>query len=72
VVWDIETKKRVISAPFDCEIRAVDWSPSGAQLIVGDYKGFIHLVDADTLKVLDHKGSKFSNQNKNKNHLCWI
>ena len=55
------------SEPFPNDITAVDWSSSGAFLIVGDRTGVIYSVMADTLKATD-KANGFLAGKKN----AWI
>lgn len=60
-MWDLENKKMINQTkPFENDIRACDWSSNGSLIIVGDVKGFIYLIDANTLNILDKKNSKFA------------
>jgi microtubule-associated protein-like 6 len=60
-LWDLETKKLLqVSKVFENDIRGVDWASNEQFLAVGDVKGFIYLVDATNLTVLDKKNSKFA------------
>lgn len=58
-LWDMDTKKMLMgSKPFDCDMRAIDWSQNGELIAAGDVKGNILLIDPKTLMAIDSKGSK--------------
>lgn len=72
-LWDLDVHRMVAASkqPFENDVRGVDWSGNGLLLVVGDVKGFIYLVDASTLQVLDKKNSKFAQQ-KSRSNMVWI
>ena len=49
-IWNTEAQV-ACSNEFKAEIFAIDWSPCGSFLVVGDAKGQVHLVDAATAEV---------------------
>lgn len=71
-LWDLDSLKMLmVSKPFENDIRAVDWSPSGNHIIVADVKGFIYLCDAGTLTEVDRVSSKFT-LSKSRTKQTWI
>ena len=56
------------SDPFKDDLTALDWSSDGKFLVAGDRLGFIHLVDAVTLKELATVGSSLVGKSDN----AWV
>lgn len=64
-LWDMDSKKMVLgSKPFECDMRALDWSSNGEFLAAGDVRGNILLIDPKTLTEIDKKGSKSTQSGK--------
>ena len=60
-VWDIDKRRMIIaSKPFPNDIRSVDWASNGKFIVCGDMKGFIYLLDPNTLEVKDTGKTKFT------------
>jgi WD40 repeat protein len=70
-IYDIKTRKMLASAVLQNMVRAVDWEQSKGELIVvGDYKGKIHLYDTNMEK-LDEGRTQFSRM-KPRQSTYWI
>ena len=53
IVWDVTTGDVVCELDIGSDVRAIAWSPDGAQLAVAGSKGMIALWDAATWRVVD-------------------
>ena len=52
--WDANENKMLVgSKPFVDDIYAIDWSPNGKFIIGADHMAKVHLMDSETLKILD-------------------
>lgn len=56
------------SEPFECDIKAIDWSPDGNFLVVGGEAGNLFSVNAESFEIISKVQSKMSQ----KNNKCWI
>ena len=59
-LWDIQTRKMIVGTePFENDCRAIDWANNGKFIILGDVKGKIYMLDANTLQQLHSLQSSF-------------
>ena len=59
-LWDIPTRKMLVGTePFESDCRAIDWAANGKFLVVADIKAKVHLLDAQSLQVLNSLQSGF-------------
>lgn len=66
-LWDAQTKKMLVGTePFEQDCRAVDWARTGKFLVMGDTKGKIFILDANTLQVLSSLQSSFKSVEQGK------
>lgn len=50
----------MVSDQYELDLTAIDWAMTGNFMVVGDRGGFIHTVDANTLKKLQSYKSTLS------------
>jgi microtubule-associated protein-like 6 len=66
-IWDLAQGTMTLAIkPLAQDMRAIDWSPDGALLVVGLMNGVILLLDASTLGTLSNLQSSFRGKD------CWI
>lgn len=65
-LWDVEKKTQIgCSKDFDFGLRAIDWSPDGSFLAMGDSRGCVFILDSG-LNVVDRKATKFTSMKTKK------
>lgn len=47
---------------FQYDLCSIDWAKNGEFLVVGDRNGYIHLIDAETLQILDKAKGNFGDK----------
>lgn len=75
-LWDMQTRKMIVGTePFENDCRAIDWANNGKFLILGDVKGKLHVLDANTLQVINSLQSGFKSVEQGKGRKAidpWI